>query len=452
MHVLTYDGFTEPFVPKVGFHQGDNISGEAYQPGCILVSTTPPVDPAVYIPHQGHRHVINNLMFSDDRRLCAATKQGMVHQAQVFAWGTRPKVGTVHPGKLLLYSWRVGDTGMLLCTEDVPEFQAVTSTEPPTVVGIPVTHQVMSVTRLQGLLQAARRLKAKVCVESVCIPLSLRAYVMYVLSAVDYIGCGVWVPPQPVHDLHVLTRKYWKKVLGLPPWTRDTYMHQPARCGGPGCPHLPSRLHLRLLQTYMATSHSRNELAMAAAHYLATTASSLSEGASLQEGIQPMGLLLQAVPSSDCPQLEHTAWGDLRACLRSPELVAVTDASIKGCVHACDLVLYAPAVPAMACCALSYRAHDQDPMYPETGARLLMLHVLADWVGVLWLAWDCVSALWRMFTMLPRKETILSTIFRSLSYVLQCITLRELWLLGAQHRVDRHPEWTLGACQFGSVV
>ena len=66
MHVLTEDGFTEPFVPEVGFHQGDNISGEAYQPGCILVSTILPVDPSVYIPHQGRRHVINNPMFSDD--------------------------------------------------------------------------------------------------------------------------------------------------------------------------------------------------------------------------------------------------------------------------------------------------------------------------------------------------------------------------------------------------
>ena len=417
VRVLTDDGFTEPFVLEVGFHQGDNISREAYQPRCILVSTTLPVDPTVYIPHQGHRHVINNLMFSDDRRLCAATKQSMVHQAQVCVWGTRAKAGTIHPGKLLFYSWRVGDTGMHLCTEDVPEFQTVTSTEPPTVLGIPVTHQVLPVTRMQGLLQAARRRKAKVSMESVCVPLSLRAYVMYVLSAMYYIGGAVWAPPQSIHELEVLTRKYWKKVLGLPPWTRDTYMHLPVRRGGPGCPHLPSGLHLRLLQTYMAASHSRNELSMAAAQYLATTVSSLSEGAALQEGIQPMGLLLHAVPSSDCPPLQHTAWGDLRACLRSPKLVAVTDASIKGCVHVCDVVLYAPTVPAMACCALSYRAHDQDPTYPGTMARLLLLHILADWVGVLWLAYDCVSALWRMFTVLPWKETILSTIFRSLSYV-----------------------------------
>ena len=122
----------------------------------------------------------------------------MVHQAQVCVWGTRAKASTVHPGKLPFYSWRVGATSMMLCTEDVPEFQAVTSTEPPTVVGIPVTHQVMPVTRLPGLLQAARRLKAKVCMEGACVPLSLRAYVMYVLSAVDYIGGGVCPPPPPV--------------------------------------------------------------------------------------------------------------------------------------------------------------------------------------------------------------------------------------------------------------
>ena len=388
----------------------------------------------MYIPHGDRRHVINNVMFSNDRRLCAASKQSMVHEAHVCVWGTRAKAGTVHLGELVFYSWRVSDAGMHLYTEDVPEFQTVTSTEPPTVVGIPVTHQVMPVTRLP---QAARCLKAKVCVESVCVPLSLRAYVMYVLSAVDYIYGRVLVSPPSVHDLRVLTRKYWKKVLGLPLCTKDAYMHLSVRNEGPRCMHLPTRLRLRLLQAYMAASHPRIELAMAAAHYLATKASSLSEGLALQEGIQPMGLLLQAATSSDCPPLKHTARGDLRACLHSPEVVAVTDASIKGRVHACAGVLYVPAIPAMACCALSYRAHHQDPVYPETMARLLLLHILADWVGVPWLACDCVYAIWRMFTVLPRKETILSAIFRSLSHVLQRITLRELWL-PAEHNTG----WT----------
>ena len=106
-------------------------------------------------------------------------------------------------------------------------------------------------------------------------------------------------------------------------------------------------------------------------------------------------------------------------------------------MHACAVVLFALAVPAMACCALAYRAHDWDLVYPETMARLLLMHVLADWVGVLWLACDCVSAPLRMFTVLPRKETILSSVFRSLSHVLQRVTLRELWL-PAEHNT----KWT----------
>ena len=82
-----------------------------------------------------------------------------------------------------------------------------------------------------------------------------------------------------------------KKVLGPPLWARDTYMHLLVEYGGQDCLHLPYRLHVCMLQTYLAASHSRNELAVAAAQYLATAATPLFEG-HLHASIQPMGLLL----------------------------------------------------------------------------------------------------------------------------------------------------------------
>ena len=144
-----------PFVPHVGFHQGGNISREAYQPGCILVSTTLPAPKSEYIPHVGVHHVINNLMHSDDRRLCS-TKPCMVH-----TW------------KHMFCSWCVSFECMVLCTEDVGEYHAVIAAEAPTVVGIRVPHHGMPQPRLQDMLQAARRLKTCVTLKGASVPLYL---------------------------------------------------------------------------------------------------------------------------------------------------------------------------------------------------------------------------------------------------------------------------------------
>ena len=37
---LTSDGFAQGSVQEVGFTQGDDFSGEGYQPGCVVVSVT----------------------------------------------------------------------------------------------------------------------------------------------------------------------------------------------------------------------------------------------------------------------------------------------------------------------------------------------------------------------------------------------------------------------------
>ena len=98
-------------MPEVGFNQGDNVSGEAYQPGCIVVSGTLTVYPKVYIPFGGERLRVNSLMFSYDRQLCAPSIAAAIRLADECVYGTRSKAGTMHPGKLQFYSWTLeGDT------------------------------------------------------------------------------------------------------------------------------------------------------------------------------------------------------------------------------------------------------------------------------------------------------------------------------------------------------
>ena len=142
IYVLTEDGFTEGFVPEVRYNQGDNVSGEAFQPGCIAISGTLSVCPEVYIQYRGERLPVNNLTFSGDRSLCAPSLRNAIRLADERVYGTRAKAGTVHPGKLQFCLWALeGDTMVLRATE-VTGYQTATSTEPPSVVGMPVTHHI----------------------------------------------------------------------------------------------------------------------------------------------------------------------------------------------------------------------------------------------------------------------------------------------------------------------
>ena len=228
--------------------------------------------------------------------------------------------------------------------------------------------------------------------------------------------------------------RYWCKVLGLPPWTKLDHLYLPLRYGGPGCPKLEVCLPLHLLLTYMSASYSRNEYAIAAAPYLVSETRPVSEGSSLLHHIVPSGLSLAVLPSDAHPDAPIQVEGDVSTLLLLDSLVAATDAAIFGRVHSCAVVPYCPTTSRRVGFSMSYSVLDGEPVVPETMARLL-LHVLRDWFGSLWAAAHCVSALWRMFTRLPRKETIMAAVFRSLAYVFQQVQLHELWV-EAQH--DSH--------------
>ena len=75
---------------------------------------------------------------------------------------------------------------------------------------------------------------------------------------------------------------------------------------------------------------------------------------------------------------------------------------------------------------MSYAALDREPVVLETMARLVLLHVLWNWSGRIWAVIGCVFALWRMYTRLPRKETIMAAIFPRLASVLRQVQIHEL--------------------------
>ena len=225
--------------------------------------------------------------------------------------------------------------------------------------------------------------------------------------------------------------RYWRKVLGLPPWTTLGYLgyrYLPMHRRGPSYPNLEIRLTLLLVVTYLCGSYSRNEYTIAATHYLMTKTRPSFEGASLLRRVLPWGLSVAILPSSTHPDVPVQVEGDMDTLLQTDTPITVTNAAIFDYAHSCAVVLYSPATQQQVGCSMSYAALDQEPVVLETMARLLLLHVLREWIAQLWPALDCVSALWRMYTKLPHKDTAMASIFHHLSFVFQGVRMRELWV------------------------
>ena len=124
--------------------------------------------------------------------------------------------------------------------------------------------------------------------------------------------------------------------------------------------------------------------------------------------------------------------GDVSALVQSNTLLADTDAAILDTMHSYATVLFCPVKSRHVGSSMFYAALGSDPTVPQTVARFVLLQVLRNWSGSVWAARDCVSAPWRMFSRLPRKETVMAVIFRSLSSVFQRVSVQALWV-EAQH-------------------
>ena len=90
---------------------------------------------------------------------------------------------------------------------EVVGYQTTTSMEPPSVVGIPVTHHAYPRARTREIEQAARRLHARVQAATVCVVLALRAYLAYVISPLDYIGSGVHTPLAEIQSMQLAVHR-----------------------------------------------------------------------------------------------------------------------------------------------------------------------------------------------------------------------------------------------------
>ena len=76
---------------------------------------------------------------------------------------------------------------------------------------------------------------------------------------------------------------------------------------------------------------------------------------------------------------------------------------------------------------MAYCAMDAEPVVPETMARYMVIDVLWGWTGQLHMASDSASAMWRKYTSMPMKDTVLSLVFRHFAAEIASKHIVEYW-------------------------
>ena len=231
---LIEDGFIEPYVTGEGWNQGDNASGDTYQVGelvvggCLLHSQDIRISPGpAGIP-------INNLSFSNNRRLICTSLSDLVALTRVCTAATLAKKGLVHPEKLQFFALTTTDGTLRKEVVPVPFYGVLTSTACPQVVGIPLSADLLAPPALDALARDVARLHTRQQSVRVTPVLALRALWAYILAKFDYIALGVAVNPTHVLPLAIQVRAQYRQTLDLPCWTSTALMALPMAGGGGG--------------------------------------------------------------------------------------------------------------------------------------------------------------------------------------------------------------------------
>ena len=177
----------------------------------------------------------------------------------------------------------------------------------------------------------------------------------------------------------------------------------------------------------MQASCSRNELAQAAVPALASTEDEISEVQELRSSLLQEGMQMLTSRHSVVTQPSVTIEGDVTALRQEKSITASTDGALHGYKHACGAILTSVRTGIKVRVSMAYLAVDTEPIVPETMARYLVIYVLWGWTGQLNMAADSASALWRRYTSLPMKDTVLLLIFRHFAAEIASKHIEEYW-------------------------
>ena len=210
IHPLTKDGFAEPYVKGEGWNQADNISGDAYQVGELVVGGCLPLAQDIRIPPGPTGIPVNNISFSDDRRLICPTVAEVALLTCLCTAATVAKGGLVHPDKLQLFAFNAPLGVIWQVTAAVPHYECPTSTASPQGVGVPLTADLAVPPIFADLARETTRLRARMQTAIVIPVLALRSLWAYVLAKYDYIAAGAAIDPQHAEPFAIQVRALYR--------------------------------------------------------------------------------------------------------------------------------------------------------------------------------------------------------------------------------------------------
>ena len=89
----------------------------------------------------------------------------------------------------------------------------------------------------------------------------MRSVIAYLVSRIDYVAKGSWLPAQVLHDSQVQVNHLFRRILTLPADTLVVMLHTPVVFGGWGCPQIATHAAMNFVQGYMSAIDSRSSLA-----------------------------------------------------------------------------------------------------------------------------------------------------------------------------------------------
>ena len=433
VRILTDVGFTDPIVTREGADQGCPAADQCFQGTQACLNTTMTVYCDVSLPSPRGPLPCSRAGFSDDRIFTAPSLCRVVQAVTECIQRSRAVGRVPNPGKLEYYLVSMATDTLHHVVAIVPDMDAKTKAQPPTLVGIPLLSQLPVRCALAKDIPVFRRTGARLATGDPMNPvLRIRAFYMYALAKLEYITHGVLLPQPSLTTLQVITNRHYRRVYRLPKWTPVWFLCSFLHLGGAGCPALYLRNVVQLAATLLRAATCRHPLARAGAQYLLHDGHPLSDTPHILRVLQPHGFQLHSIPGPTLSPCRLHITGTTDALRHASTILLAYDAAVRHDRVGIAAVAWQPTVGELFTVQAAFPIYAPTSTIAEWFARLIPLWLLRLWSGLVILVTDSTDTCTHRLTRGPPAHTVLARYFRHIMAACEGLRYNDVWTQ-AQH-------------------
>ena len=261
VRLWTVQGLAPPVVPQLGFSQGCRLAATAYlEYGKYRTRGLQYLGDCWWVRGVS----LSEVVFSDDRRWFGRTAEEATRLATVAHVLSQDACAPSNQAKMNYTFLQLAPTGNIqrarhiIYVHGMPVESALSV---PEVVGITLEPHTAPA-QLQGrVVKSARRLQYFITKYQPNFLLAVRSVIAYLVSRIDYVAKGSWLPAQVLQESQVQVNHLFRRILALPADTPLVILHTPVVFGGWGCPQIATRAAMNFVQGYLSAIDSRSSLA-----------------------------------------------------------------------------------------------------------------------------------------------------------------------------------------------